>query len=146
MFALIELSPALLPCFSCPMLLNFLSFAVDVRLSRTRYREIVLAITIAVVQYVDRVAISQAKGGKCAGTVSGSMNMMGGFGGMVGPAATGAVLAATTTVTSTGVATKNWELVFAISSSIYFLGAIGWLFIDPVTPPDEPKKNAPAVA
>ena len=78
-------------------------------------------------------------GGKCAGTVSGSMNMMGNFGGMVGPAATGMVLAATATVTSAGVATKNWELVFAISSSIYFLGAICWLFIDPVTPLDERK-------
>lgn len=85
-------------------------------------------------------------GGKCAGTVSGSMNMMGNFGGMVGPAATGLVLAATATMTSGGVATKNWELVFAISSSIYFLGAICWLFIDPVTPLDEPKNKEPVTA
>jgi len=72
-------------------------------------------------------------GGKFAGTVSGSMNMMGNFGGMVGPFAVGTILAATTLTTATGT-TKNWELVFAISSAIYFLGAICWLFIDPVTP------------
>ena len=72
-------------------------------------------------------------GGKFAGTVSGSMNMMGNFGGMAGPLVVGYVLAATTITTATGV-TKNWELVFAISSVIYFLGALFWLFIDPVTP------------
>lgn len=72
-------------------------------------------------------------GGKYAGTVSGSMNMMGNFGGMVGPFAVGLILAATTLTTSSGT-TKNWELVFAISSAIYFLGAFFWLFIDPVTP------------
>ncbi len=72
-------------------------------------------------------------GGKYAGTVSGSMNMMGNFGGMVGPFVVGLVLAATTVTTATGT-TKNWELVFAISSAIYFLGAFFWLIIDPVTP------------
>ena len=85
-------------------------------------------------------------GGKCAGTVSGSMNMMGNFGGMAGPAVTGAVLAATTTMTSAGVAVKNWEVVFAISAAIYFLGAICWLFIDPVTPLEAKKTAAPATA
>ncbi len=72
-------------------------------------------------------------GGKYAGTVSGSMNMMGNFGGMVGPFVVGVVLAATTVTTATGT-TKNWELVFAISSAIYFLGAFFWLLIDPITP------------
>ncbi len=72
-------------------------------------------------------------GGKYAGTVSGSMNMMGNFGGMAGPFVVGLVLAATTATTATGT-TKNWELIFAISSVIYFLGAFFWLFIDPVTP------------
>jgi ACS family glucarate transporter-like MFS transporter len=72
-------------------------------------------------------------GGKFAGTVSGSMNMMGNFGGMVGPFVVGSILAATTLATPAGT-TKNWELVFALSSGIYFLGAILWLFIDPVKP------------
>src|SRR3954462_15933724 len=38
------------------------SASLGPRASRSRYWVIVLAITIAVVQYVDRVAISQAKG------------------------------------------------------------------------------------
>jgi MFS transporter, ACS family, glucarate transporter len=74
-------------------------------------------------------------GGKYAGTVSGSMNMMGNFGGMAGPFVVGYVLQVTT---------KNWELVFAISAAIYFLGAFFWLFIDPVTPL-EPDGDAAAV-
>ena len=43
-------------------------------------------------------------GGKFAGTVSGSMNMMGNFGGMAGPLVVGLVLQVTD---------RDWELVFA---------------------------------
>ena len=64
-------------------------------------------------------------GGKFAGTVSGSMNMLGNLGGMAGPIVVGFVLAWTN---------RDWQLTFAISAIIYFLGAICWLFIDPVTP------------
>lgn len=64
-------------------------------------------------------------GGKYVGTVSGSMNMLGNFGGMAGPVVVGYVLAWTH---------RDWQLAFAISAIIYFLGAICWLFIDPVTP------------
>jgi MFS family permease len=64
-------------------------------------------------------------GGKYAGTVSGSMNMMGNFGGVAFPAAAGLILA------HSG---QNWWLVFASASAIYFIGAVCWLFINPVTP------------
>ena len=67
-------------------------------------------------------------GGKYVGTVSGSMNMLGNFGGMAGPIVVGYVLDLTN---------RNWQLTFAISAVIYFLGAICWLFIDPVTPLEE---------
>ncbi len=70
-------------------------------------------------------------GGKYAGTVSGSMNMMGNFGGMAGPLVVGLVLTFTN---------RDWQLAFMISSVIYFLGAICWLFIDPVTPLEQPRK------
>jgi MFS family permease len=63
-------------------------------------------------------------GGKYAGTVSGSMNMLGNFGGMAGPIVVGYVLDWTN---------RDWHLAFVISAVIYFLGAICWLFIDPVT-------------
>ncbi|HWA86435.1 MAG TPA: MFS transporter [Opitutus sp.] len=71
-------------------------------------------------------------GGKYAGTVSGSMNMMGNFGGMAGPLVVGWVL------TLTG---RDWHAVFVITSIIYSLGAFCWLFIDPVTPL-EPEERA----
>jgi MFS family permease len=64
-------------------------------------------------------------GGRYAGTVSGSMNMMGNFGGMAGPLVVGWVL------TLTG---RDWHAVFVITSIVYSLGAFCWLFIDPVTP------------
>ena len=82
-------------------------------------------------------------GGRCAGTVSGSMNMMGNFGGMAGPFVVGVVLAATLVTTPAGT-TKNWELVFAISSAVYFLGAFCWFFIDPVTPLEPAGEASPA--
>jgi len=64
-------------------------------------------------------------GGKYAGTVSGSMNMMGNFGGMAGPLVVGLILQATN---------RDWQLAFLVSSIIYFLGTLCWIFIDPVTP------------
>jgi MFS transporter, ACS family, glucarate transporter len=64
-------------------------------------------------------------GGRYAGTLSGSMNMMGNFGGMAGPLVVGYILYFTD---------RNWMITFWISSAVYFLGAICWLFIDPVTP------------
>src|SRR6478736_579173 len=67
-------------------------------------------------------------GGKFAGTVSGSMNMLGNFGGMAGPVVVGFVLDWTN---------RDWQLAFAISAAIYFLGGICWLFIDPVKPLEE---------
>ena len=73
-------------------------------------------------------------GGRYSGTVSGSMNMLGNFGGMAGPIVVGYVLDLTN---------HNWQFAFAISSVIYFLGAICWLFIDPVTPLEtEPAPDA----
>ena len=72
-------------------------------------------------------------GGKYAGTMSGSMNLMGNFGGMAGPLVVGLVLANTN---------RDWQLAFAISSIIYFMGAICWIWIDPVTPLDQESADA----
>lgn len=69
-------------------------------------------------------------GGRYAGTVSGAMNMLGNFGGMVGPLVVGWVLTLTN---------RDWQQVFIITSIIYSLGAFCWLFIDPVTPLEREK-------
>src|SRR5262245_13694656 len=67
-------------------------------------------------------------GGKYAGTLSGSMNMMGNIGGAVGPFVVGLILQMTN---------RNWAISFYISAAVYFLGIFCWMFIDPVTPLDE---------
>lgn len=63
-------------------------------------------------------------GGRFAGTVSGSMNMMGNIGGMAFPLAAGYL------VDPSG---GGWQNVLWISSAVYFLGGLCWLFIDPTT-------------
>ena len=72
-------------------------------------------------------------GGKYAGTVSGSMNMMGAFGGMAAPFVIGWLL------DETG---RNWSITFWISGAVYFLGGLCWLLIDPVTPLKADEKTA----
>jgi MFS family permease len=64
-------------------------------------------------------------GGKYAGTLSGSMNMMGSFGAAVAPLVIGFILEFTG---------RNWALTFWISGASYFLGGLCWLWLDPVTP------------
>jgi len=64
-------------------------------------------------------------GAKYAGTLSGSMNMMGSIGAAVAPLVIGIIL------DSSG---RNWALTFWMSGIIYFLGGLCWLRLDPVTP------------
>lgn len=64
-------------------------------------------------------------GGRYAGTVSGAMNMMGSIAG----AFSVTVVAYLLTWTQ-----DNWTLTFMISSGIYLIGALCWLFLDSRTP------------
>ena len=64
-------------------------------------------------------------GGRYAGTVSGAMNMMGSIAGASSVLVVGYLLAWTS---------KDWTLTFYISSGIYLLGAVCWLFLDSHTP------------
>ena len=63
-------------------------------------------------------------GGRFAGTVSGTMNMLGNLAGVVSPALIGYILKHT----------GNWNLTFYISAGIYVMGIACWLGLDPVTP------------
>src|SRR4029077_15783990 len=67
-------------------------------------------------------------GGRYAGTLSGTMNMMGNIGGAVSPTAGGYIL---------GLTNNNWDVTFYVSAAIYFMGSFFWLLMDPVTPLDE---------
>jgi ACS family glucarate transporter-like MFS transporter len=64
-------------------------------------------------------------GGRAAGTVSGLMNMVGNIGGALSPLAIGYILTWRP---------GDWTLTFYISSAIYLLGGVCWLFIDAHTP------------
>jgi MFS family permease len=63
-------------------------------------------------------------GGRFAGSLSGSMNMMGNAGGALAPMVVPFVLKVTH---------DNWNANFTMFAIVYFLGALCWLFIDPVT-------------
>lgn len=63
-------------------------------------------------------------GGRFAGTLSGSMNMMGNFAGGMAPIVVGFVLTSTH---------QNWTVTFYISAAVYMVGMLAWMFIDPVT-------------
>ena len=67
-------------------------------------------------------------GGKYAGSLSGSMNMAGNIAGFVSPAVVAYILRWSG---------DNWIFTFYVSAAIYFIGAVSWLFIDPVTPLDQ---------
>src|SRR6266704_3005196 len=72
-------------------------------------------------------------GGRCAGSLSGSMNMMGNAGGALAPMIVPFVLKA---------AHNNWNANFWMFAAVYFLGALCWLFIDSVTPLEPQPQNA----
>jgi len=71
-------------------------------------------------------------GGKYTGSLSGSMNMMGNAGGALAPMIVPFVLKLTN---------DNWNANFAMFAVVYFLGALCWLFINPVTPLEEQVKD-----
>ena len=64
-------------------------------------------------------------GGKYAGTVAGSMNMMGNLAGFTAPVIGGYLLQHTA---------GGWNLLLYLMSGIAVVGALCWAFIDPVTP------------
>lgn len=66
-------------------------------------------------------------GGRYAGTLSGTMNMMASFAGSIAPVVIAYILQ---------YSDRNWVLTFWVSACIYVIGGLCWIFIDPVTPLD----------
>ena len=67
-------------------------------------------------------------GGRNAGTLSGTMNMMGNLGGALASALAPYILR---------FSGGNWNGVLYTAAAVYFAGTFFWLAIDPVTPIDE---------
>ena len=70
-------------------------------------------------------------GGKYAGTLSGSMNMMGNMAGFVAPQVGGMILDATR---GTAYPNGDYNMFLYTMAAAYFLGAFCWPFIDPTKP------------
>jgi MFS family permease len=70
-------------------------------------------------------------GDKYVGTVSGTMNMMGNFGGFVSPIVLGYIVGRT----------GDWNLTFYVTAGLYVLGALCWWLLDPVTPLEKQVKD-----
>jgi MFS family permease len=83
-------------------------------------------------------------GGRFAGAVSGSMNMMGNLGGAVGAVVVGYILNQSKPTLDAPPTLAAWTTTFLLAAGIYFIGAIAWAFIDPVTPLER-KTEAAAV-
>jgi MFS family permease len=66
-------------------------------------------------------------GGNSVGTLSGIMNTWGQLAGTISPLIVGITLQRTN---------HNWAIAFYIAAALYVLGALGWGFLDPVTPID----------
>ena len=66
-------------------------------------------------------------GGRYAGTVSGAMNTFGSVAGALSALIVGYILTWTA---------QNWTLTFYVSSGIYLVGGLCWLFLDAHTPVD----------
>ncbi len=74
-------------------------------------------------------------GGRLCGTLSGAMNMMGGFVAALAPMVVALILTWSD---------DNWALTFYVSAAIYLLGTFLWLLLDPVTPIHPPKPQPPS--
>ncbi len=72
-------------------------------------------------------------GGKYAGTLSGSMNMMGNMAGFVAPQVGGYILQSYN---------NDWNLFLYVMAGVYLAGTLCWPFIDPVTPLDSETAHA----
>ena len=72
-------------------------------------------------------------GGKYAGSMAGSMNMMGNLAGVFGPIVVAQILVHTN---------DNWTVTFWISAAFYVVAGVSWFFIDPVTPLDQTARSS----
>jgi ACS family glucarate transporter-like MFS transporter len=72
-------------------------------------------------------------GGKYAGTIAGSMNMMGNLAGFAAPAIGGIILQRTH---------GNYNVFMYVMAVAYVIGFFAWPFIDPVTPIDQEPQHA----
>ncbi len=110
---------------------GFLSASMLLILSTTLQNPVAAIIAMAFASFSNDLSMPGSwgscmdVGGHYAGTLSGTMNMMGNAGGALAPLVAGYILKNTH---------ENWNLVIYVAAAVYFLGAFFWLALDPVTP------------
>ncbi len=73
-------------------------------------------------------------GGRLAGSLSGSMNMMGNFGGALGPLVVGYILDRAKPSLTAPPSIEGWTNAFLLAAAVYVVAGLAWIFLDPVTP------------
>ncbi len=81
-------------------------------------------------------------GGRLSGSLSGSFNMMGNFGGALGPWIVSRILGHYKATPDSPPTMEGWTLAILLAAGVYVVGAISWFFIDPVTPLETPEEAA----
>jgi MFS family permease len=109
----------------------------------TQVQNPVLAvITLAFASFANDLAVPNGWGscmdigGRHAGSLSGSMNMMGNIGGFLGPIVVGYILDHGRTATNAVPSLASWNTAFFVTAAVYGVAAASWIFLDPVTPID----------
>jgi MFS transporter, ACS family, glucarate transporter len=112
--------------------IGFAGAAVMLALSTTASDAVVLMVMIGLASFFNDLVMPGAwaacmdVGGRYAGTVSGSMNMMGNLAGFVAPTVGGMMRDAK----------MDWSVFLLTMAGMYALGVLCWPLIDPVTPLD----------
>ncbi len=84
-------------------------------------------------------------GGRFSGSLAGSLNMMGNFGGAICPLVVGYILDHFKPAADAPPTMEGWTLIFFLAAAVYAIGGLSWFFIDPVTPLEKPGEH-PAAA
>lgn len=81
-------------------------------------------------------------GGRFAGSLSGSMNMMGNVGGAIGAVVVGYILDAGRSSATAVPSLESWSASFTVAAIVYGVAAVAWLMVDPVTSIDTEEVRA----
>ena len=85
-------------------------------------------------------------GGRLAGSLAGSFNMMGNFGGAIGPLVVGYILDHYKPSPTAPATSEGWTLAILVAAGVYAIGGLSWFFIDPVTPLESEEEQKLATA
>ncbi|MEO7995965.1 MAG: MFS transporter [Gemmatimonadaceae bacterium] len=83
-------------------------------------------------------------GGRYAGSLSGSMNMMGNVGGAIGAVVVGYILESGRVSADAIPSLGSWSTAFTVAAVVYGVAAVAWLMLDPVTSLDSTSAESAA--